>query len=283
MVGGRRAGNSDRGVVRADPAAVRQRAWLCPHYQFFPLVIPGSRGAGRGSRADGLGPLEPGPSPTISWGLAGVAWPLLCFGVGGDSPRGSRRSASSSLGGPRRPTASGVGGSLLAVVPGVGLPLAGDPAAAEVRLLLPDRQAPERGEPGLEQRAARPRGCLSLDGRERGAGRRPELLVDQACSGIYSLFTLLIGTAFYVLWNRTTPVRAAVLAIASVFWVLFGNVVRIVLVVLLSTRWGIDAATGWKHETLGLIMFLVMLGMVVSTEIDGLRPVATLAAAMAGD
>src|SRR5262249_5457985 len=96
------------------------------------------------------------------------------------------------------------------------------------------------------------------------AGR--DLLVDQACSGIYSLFTLLIGALFYALWVRVSVVRGLCLAVASVCWVLVGNMVRIVLVVVLSTRYGIDAATGWQHEAIGLVMFLVMLGLVMSTD-----------------
>jgi exosortase len=98
----------------------------------------------------------------------------------------------------------------------------------------------------------------------RLAGR--ELFIDQACSGVYSLFTLLIGTLFYVLWVRTSVVRAVVLAAAAVVWVLFGNVMRIVVVTVLSARFGIDAATGWKHEALGMLMFAVMLGLVLSTD-----------------
>ena len=96
------------------------------------------------------------------------------------------------------------------------------------------------------------------------AGRR--LPVDQACSGIYSLLTLLIGTFFYILWVRTSVVRSVLLLISSVFWVIFGNVTRIVLIAVLSTRFNIDLASGWKHEVLGLFMFAVMLGLVLSTD-----------------
>lgn len=95
------------------------------------------------------------------------------------------------------------------------------------------------------------------------AGR--ELLVDEACSGIYSLFTLLVGTLLYAFWVRVSVARGVFLLVATGFWVIVGNTLRVVIVVL-ATRYGVDLSTGWRHEALGLAMFSLMLGMVVSTD-----------------
>ncbi|MFO0951114.1 MAG: exosortase U [Isosphaeraceae bacterium] len=92
------------------------------------------------------------------------------------------------------------------------------------------------------------------------------LLVDQACSGIYSLFTLLLGTFFFALWVRASVPRTVFLLGAAVVWVLLGNMTRIVSIVLLHVRWNIDASKGWKHEALGLFVFALMLAMLASTD-----------------
>jgi exosortase len=234
--------------------------WSRPHYQFFPLVIPGAAAlVWRSCRR--LGPLEPG-STTLSTSLGWAAWALLALGVVVITPWfaavGMLLAALGAL--------LAVGGWRLtrAALPGWAFLWLAIPPPRKYDFLLISKlqNVVSRWSSELLDLA----GVYHvMDGNVvRVAGR--ELLVDQACSGIYSLFTLLIGTIFYVLWVRTSIFRAAVLAAAAVFWVLFGNVVRIVTVVLLSTRWGIDAASGWKHELLGLFMFVVMLGLVLSTD-----------------
>ena len=149
---------------------------------------------------------------------------------------------------------------------GLGIPLGGDPA--------PEALSTPRWSPGFRTWSAGWSSVLLdalgvfhvMDGNVVEVGGR-ELLVDQACSGIYSLFTLLAGTLFYVFWcEDPAPAWSLALMVASVFWVLFGNVVRIVGVVAISTYLGIDAASGWRHELIGLMTFALMLAMVVSTD-----------------
>src|SRR3954447_20642359 len=87
-----RPGTKSRGWGDFAPAAVIALAfapmlalfardlWARPHYQFFPLVIPGAAALlWRSCRR--LGTLEPGAWSTLGWAAAGLAWLLLAVGV----------------------------------------------------------------------------------------------------------------------------------------------------------------------------------------------------------
>lgn len=93
-----------------------------------------------------------------------------------------------------------------------------------------------------------------------------ELFVDEACSGITSIITLMplgVVLAYYTgrgLWRRALLV-AAVIPIAM-FW----NLVRVVVTVLAADAYGAEVATGSVlHEFAGLLTFiaacLVLIGV----------------------
>ncbi len=92
------------------------------------------------------------------------------------------------------------------------------------------------------------------------------LFVEEACAGINSLFSILACTLFYVLFTRVPILRAAVLVLASIAWVLLANVARVFLIAYLSQRWNIQLAEGWRHEALGYLLFAVALGLIWSTN-----------------
>ena len=95
-------------------------------------------------------------------------------------------------------------------------------------------------------------------------GRR--LLVEDACSGIHSLFAVLTCTVFFVLWNRCSLPRSLYLILAAGFWVLLANAVRVVTIAVAFTRWGADLSTGWQHEALGWVLFALTLGLLWSSD-----------------
>lgn len=234
--------------------------WARPHYKFFPLVIPAALVlAWRAGR--NLGPLLPGDRRTSTLGAI-AGWSLLALGVLFVSP---------GLG------AVGALATLLAAIYTLGgVPLARSllPAWCFLWLAIP---LPRRFDilviTGLQDLVSR-WSSTYLDAigvfhvMEGNIVDLPSnrLLVDQACSGIYSLLTLLIGTLFYSLWTRAAVLRTAFLLAAAIFWVVFGNIVRIVSIVVLSVRFNIDASKGMKHEALGLVIFVMMLAMVASTD-----------------
>jgi exosortase len=93
-----------------------------------------------------------------------------------------------------------------------------------------------------------------------------KLFVEQACSGINSLFTLVLGTLFIAAWTRCRPIRAVVLVASAVVVVLAGNVIRIVLIAYMESRWHIDLSEGWPHQILGIVLYIGMLSLVFSTD-----------------
>ena len=92
------------------------------------------------------------------------------------------------------------------------------------------------------------------------------LLVEEACSGIYSLFVALTATLFYVLWVRRGWLTSLLLFAAAAAWVMVGNVFRIVTTAVLWSRWGVDINSGWKHELFGLLVLVVTVGLILSTD-----------------
>lgn len=98
----------------------------------------------------------------------------------------------------------------------------------------------------------------------RSGGR--EFFVEDACSGINSLLTMLCAIALYVVWNRRGFLISTLLVMGSVWWVVIANVVRVVLVVELSARYEWPMAEEPIHGLLGMALFGVALVLVWSTE-----------------
>jgi exosortase len=234
--------------------------WARPHYQLFPLVIPGAAAlVYRYCR--GLGAVDPGARPTAA-ATAAMGWALLAFSVVFVSP-----------------PVGVIGGlvTLMAAVYAVGgkrLAVAALPAWVFLWMAVPlPRSYDLTLVTSLQDLVSRWSSSFLdffrvfhvMEGNVVEVARK-RLLVDQACSGIYSLLTLSMGALFYALWTRTSVLRGLALMAAAVFWVLFGNVTRVVSIGLLYSRWGIDASGGKKHEALGILIFLLMLAMVASTD-----------------
>ena len=92
------------------------------------------------------------------------------------------------------------------------------------------------------------------------------LLIEEACSGIHSLFAVLAGMVFLAIYCRRSFARGLGLLAAAVTWVVLANTLRIVTVVYLAATWQVDVASGWSHEALGLAVFAVALGLTASTD-----------------
>lgn len=91
-------------------------------------------------------------------------------------------------------------------------------------------------------------------------------LVEEACSGIHSLLSVLACTLFYVLWFKIHWLRATLLMLAAVFWVLIANVIRVFCITYFGSRFGINLGSGWKHEVLGILLFGLALALLFSTD-----------------
>jgi exosortase len=234
--------------------------WEHPHYRFIPFVPLGAGvlAARAGAR---LGLLTPGPARLVAW-LLGGAWVLLAGTcVLGSAWLGTIAAMLAAL---VVMYALGGGRLLRALLPAWGLlwlaippPLRLDDALVTMLQGTATRWSSQ---------------VLDLLGvfhlREgnliRLAGR--SLLIEEACSGIHSLFAVLAGTIFLALWARRSIVRGLLLVATAVTWVFLSNILRIVVVVVAAARWQLDLLAGWPHEALGLGVFALALGMTASTD-----------------
>jgi exosortase len=88
--------------------------------------------------------------------------------------------------------------------------------------------------------------------------------VAEACSGVTSLYTLTaIGVllAFLSLARRRTRFALVALVLPAA---LAGNLIRVVVTVLLCLEIGLErATTGWVHTALGLLIYVVAVGLLL--------------------
>lgn len=92
------------------------------------------------------------------------------------------------------------------------------------------------------------------------------LLVEEACSGINSLFTLLAITAVFVVGTRRPLMWSGLLLASSACWAGLTNVVRVVTVAVVQASYGWDLSSGWPHTLLGWATVGVALLMVICTD-----------------
>ncbi|HEX6985297.1 MAG TPA: exosortase U [Planctomycetaceae bacterium] len=98
--------------------------------------------------------------------------------------------------------------------------------------------------------------------------RLPErdFFVDEACSGVHSLFAALAFAGVFAVATRRGLGRTLLLLTAAVFWVVVGNVLRICAVVVLSTKFGLPVTEGLGHELVGIAAFALIVALVASTD-----------------
>ena len=91
-------------------------------------------------------------------------------------------------------------------------------------------------------------------------------MAEEACSGIRSLFSSITAIVFWALLNRYSWRRTSINVVQTVFWVLVFNAIRIAIVIYVEEKFGFSIATGWRHDLLGFVIFLIIFGMVLSMD-----------------
>lgn len=96
-----------------------------------------------------------------------------------------------------------------------------------------------------------------------------QLLVADACSGLHSMFSLsAMGLLYLYLMQRTSLARNLIL-IASILPIAFAaNVVRVMILVLVTYHFGDEAGQGFVHDFAGILLFIV--GLLFLFALDGL-------------
>ena len=93
-----------------------------------------------------------------------------------------------------------------------------------------------------------------------------QFLVEEACSGVQSLFTLLATAAILAVWLRRPLVHSLLLIASAAFWAIAVNVICVTLVVSLCVQSGADMGAGWQHTAFGAGLFVVELLMLLTTD-----------------
>ncbi|HET7865636.1 MAG TPA: exosortase B, partial [Burkholderiaceae bacterium] len=96
-----------------------------------------------------------------------------------------------------------------------------------------------------------------------------ELLVADACSGLHSMFSLsALGTLYMYIVGRASRLHNAVMLVAILPIAFVANIVRVIILVLITFHFGDEAGQGFLHGAAGVVLMLVAL--VFFFAIDGL-------------
>jgi exosortase B len=87
-----------------------------------------------------------------------------------------------------------------------------------------------------------------------------QMLVADACSGLHSMYSLsALGTLFMYIMNRTSRLHNAIM-LASILPIAFvANIVRVIVLVLITYHFGDEAGQGFLHGAAGMVLMLVAL------------------------
>ncbi len=94
-----------------------------------------------------------------------------------------------------------------------------------------------------------------------------QLLVADACAGLNSMFTLeALGLLYMNLMGYTSLARNVVLAVLLVPIAFMANIVRVMILVLVTYHFGDEAGQGFVHGFAGIVLFLVALVFMLATD-----------------
>ena len=94
-----------------------------------------------------------------------------------------------------------------------------------------------------------------------------QLLVADACAGLNSMFTLeALGLLYMNLMRYTSAVRNVALALLIIPIAFAANIVRVMILVLVTYHFGDEAGQGFVHDFAGLVLFLVGLTLILLTD-----------------
>ena len=87
-----------------------------------------------------------------------------------------------------------------------------------------------------------------------------QMLVADACSGLHSMYSLsALGTLFMYIMKRTSRLHNAIMLVSILPIAFIANIVRVVILVLVTYHFGDDAGQGFLHGTAGMVLMLVAL------------------------
>jgi len=88
------------------------------------------------------------------------------------------------------------------------------------------------------------------------AMRHAYVVVEDACSGLRSLITLMALGSLFAYWMKSSFLKKAILFVSTIPVAVITNVGRIIFLSFVSEIWGTQRAMGPIHEASGIIIFL---------------------------
>jgi exosortase B len=94
-----------------------------------------------------------------------------------------------------------------------------------------------------------------------------QLLVADACAGLNSMFTLeALGLLYMNLMRYTSAARNLVLAVLIIPISFAANIIRVLILVLVTYHFGDAAGQGFIHGFAGMVLFIVGLSLILATD-----------------
>ena len=94
-----------------------------------------------------------------------------------------------------------------------------------------------------------------------------QLLVADACAGLNSMFTLeALGLLYMNLMRYTSAVRNVALAVLIIPISFAANIIRVMILVLVTYHFGDAAGQGFIHGFAGMVLFIVGLLLILATD-----------------
>ena len=241
--------------------------WSKPHYQHFPFVLLASglliarRLSGSRELSDSQGrPVSDRPRWTVL--IYVVAWLLLLAAYQIPSPLLAAVSFIILVGGWVRELASRLGHPF-PTGPWMLLWLLMPPPMGLDRRLIESLQ---RFSSNLSSQALDLFGIHHLMDGNALVLPDKQLFVDEACSGIISVISIVACSAIYGVWRRRAALHTILLMVAAAGWATLLNVVRITSIALAHVQLGLDWTEGSTHTLLGLTVFALSLAALIATD-----------------
>lgn len=94
-----------------------------------------------------------------------------------------------------------------------------------------------------------------------------QLLVADACAGLNSMFTLeALGLLYMNLMGYSSVARNVTLAILIIPIAFLANIIRVMILVLVTYHFGDEAGQGFVHDFAGMVLFMVALTLMLIVD-----------------
>ncbi len=94
-----------------------------------------------------------------------------------------------------------------------------------------------------------------------------QLMVADACSGLHSIFSLsALGLLYLYLMRYASLLRNGILLASIIPIAIAANVIRVILLILITYHFGDEAGQGFAHDLAGMVLFLAALMFLIGLD-----------------